>query len=86
MKLTYDTCKVRFYLSWRTSCKLGHDVSKLNPLVDALPEAIQNIVGWESGSGHTGLYVDLELDCHPGMIEGVIKEIKKRANRIWIKA
>jgi hypothetical protein len=85
MKLNYDRVTVRFFLPWKTSVRLGHDIS--HPDIDAISEVIESagVEEMEIGSGHSGIYFDVRMECEPAEIPRKIYEVKLAMNSFKLK-
>lgn len=80
MHLSYDGVVARFYLGWRASCKLGHDIS--SPKLVAAADALQRrpgVTAVDIGSGHTGIYLDVRLNCRLDQVARQVIDLREFA-------
>jgi hypothetical protein len=85
MKIKYDHVKVRFFLSKKASEKLGHNIDHVgfNRFIDKL--AVQECVeGIDYGSGHCGIYIDIDITCDPELLPARIASLISHARSLTL--
>jgi hypothetical protein len=85
MHLKYDGVVVRFFLDWKVSMKLEHDVD--NPALNAAADELQaqpDVTGVDIGSGHAGIYLDVHLSCDPGQVAGRVAGLLEFARKLEV--
>ena len=86
LELQRDRTAVRFFLPWELSRWLDNDPG--NPgLEDAL--RLLSSQYWrvlEVGSGHSGIYLDVQMNCPPEDVEDRVAALIKRAQTIEMAA
>jgi hypothetical protein len=86
MKLKYDNVTIRFFLPWKQAVKVDHDVSHrgLNDAADAIVK-VPCVDSVDIGSGHCGMYFDIEMNCEPTQIHNCIDDVVKYAKSLKIR-
>ncbi len=84
MNLTYDSAILRFFLPWQLSRKFNHDVDnrQVSNMADNIELCLEAIKGISIGSGHQGIYFDIELVCDASFLPDYVDLIRKHAKEL----